>query len=86
MKFSEYLKQNDADTKYTYVGSVYGDDNDDCTGAEIAEMMQSLGDDSPIIDHPANTNRGGGFYFESGDIWYQSENNLVQECVFEEIE
>ena len=80
----EYLKSNKGVWKY--VGTIYGgDENYEMTSTEIIDLLQVVGEESPIIDHPATTGEGGGFYFESDDIWFQSDDNLIQECVFEKV-
>ncbi len=70
---------NNSESNFIYVGTIYSTENAEMTGAEIAAMMKYFGDNSEMIDHPAYGGRDG-FYQQSGNVWYSGD--LVRECVF----
>lgn len=68
-----------SDKNFIYVGTIYGSDNIEMTGTEVAEMFVELEPTAEMIDHPAYGGKDG-FYEQSGNIHYRG--NLVDECVF----
>lgn len=78
MKATEFFTNN-SDVAFEYVGTIYGNEGGQMTGAEIASMIATIDPDAEMIDHPAYGGRNG-FYQQSGDVWYSG--NLVEECVF----
>lgn len=81
MTAKQYFTQN-ASANFKYVGTIYGSDEQKMTGAEIADMLNQIGDNPEMVDHPAN---GGdkGFYLQSNNVHYVG--HLVDECVFDRI-
>jgi hypothetical protein len=78
MTTAQYFRNN-SEQKFNYVGTIYGTDEYEMTGEQIADMLQLFGETSEMIDHPAHGGRDG-FYQQSGNIHYSG--NLVEECVF----
>lgn len=78
MKASDFFKSQ-PDAKFNYVGTIYGTDEYEMTGSEIADMLEQFRDESEMIDHPAYGGENG-FYQQSGNIHYSG--HLVDECVF----
>lgn len=81
MKASQFFSNN-SNGKFEYVGTIYGADGGEMTGAEIAAMIADIDPGAEMIDHPADGGRDG-FYQQSGDVWYSG--NLVEECVFKAV-
>lgn len=78
MKATEFFRNN-SEQKFNYVGTIYGTDEHEMTGEEIADMLQLFGETSEMIDHPTYSG-DQGFYLQSGNVHYAG--NLVNECVF----
>ncbi len=70
---------NNSESNFNYVGTIYGTESAEMTGAEIAAMLKDFGDNSEMIDHPAYGGENG-FYQQSGNVHYTG--NLVDEVVF----
>lgn len=91
LKLSELMKLN-TNRCYRYVGTIWGSDPYEMTGAEIADMLTNqLPDfDGEIGEHPANKNvlyqdfDSGHYYIQSNSIFYVGY--LIDEIVLDEIQ
>lgn len=81
---TKYLRQEHTETRFRYVGTIWGTDQYEVTGQELADILDNLGyGDETMGDHPTNGG-GGGYYYQSGDIYYRG--GLVDEKVLETLE
>ena len=77
---TQYLRTNGQD-RFTYVGTIWGEGPSDSSGHEWADVLDALGADAPMIDHPAYGG-DGGYYLQSGDVHYR-DGSLLDETVLE---
>jgi hypothetical protein len=85
MKLSEFLSQRCSDETFRYVGTAWGSDPWEATGAEIAEMISGDPDyDADDTDHPAYGGQNG-WYTESENIGLIAERGY-QQIILERID